>query len=104
MMSVASLVDFDAVDAWLRSVEARLGKCLVAGIPGELDLERLLSRCVATRSYDASFRDVKLQSLSSLLDELEAFVIESPGVLPKAVAEPGRALVRDAERRRFLNG
>ena len=104
MKSVASLMDLDAVDAWLRSVEARLGNLLDAAPPEKLDIERLLWLCANTRSYDRSNRDVKLQSLSSLLDELEAFVIESPGVLPKAVAEPGRALVRDAERRRFLNG
>ena len=103
MMSIASLVDFDAVDAWLRSVEARLGKCLASGI-AELDMERLLWLCANTRSYDFSNRDVKLQSLSNLLDELEAFLIEFPGVLQVDVAEPGRALVRHAARRRFLNG
>ncbi len=104
MMSVASLMDFDAADAWLRSVETRLGKSLASGIPGALDMERLRWLCANTRSYDPSNRDVKLQSLSNLLDELESFVVEFPGVLPVDVVEPGRALVRHAERRRFLNG
>jgi hypothetical protein len=104
MMPVTSLMDFDAADAWLRSVEARLGKCLDSGIPGTLDVERLLWLCATTRSYDLSFRDVKLQALLWLLDELESFVVEFPGVLPVDVAVPARALIRHAERRRFLNG
>src|SRR5437762_640376 len=99
MLQTYRLLDVDAVDEWVRSVQSALA-ALSSKDDAPFDCEYLGDRCSDTLRYDP---EQKYRSLLYLIDQLESFLVEFPGLLAADITARARSLIRDAERRRFLN-
>ena len=108
MIAVHRLLNYEVIDQWVRSVQTHLTAILGRaaspdGAGGRA--EWLLLRCGDTLRYDLRyFEEVKYKSVLDLIEDLEQLAAEFPGIVPADLAMPARALIQDAERKRFLNG